>query len=157
MLNNKSIVIELAQFMVGYPSEPFDWRNNNCCHFVSEWVEHMTEFNPMSGLAETATVGDALRLIRSLGGSFRSAWTHRLGVEPVGPERLEIGDVVMFPTAQHLGEGCCGVGGLVGICCGDTAAVIDDAGIIQHLAMVDAYCGWSLRAVAAELAGEVPA
>jgi hypothetical protein len=156
MLNGRSIVVELAEYMVRYPAEPFNWRSNNCCHFVAQWVEHMTQFNPMSGLPETGSAGDALRLIRSLGGSFRAAWTHRLGVEPCGPERAEIGDVVMFPTAPHLGEGCCGVGGLVGICCGDTVAVIDDSGVIRYLSMQDAYCGWSLRQVVASLDGGRP-
>jgi hypothetical protein len=140
-----SLAAELAIFLAAYPSRPFDWRHHNCCHFASAWVKRVTGVAPMDGLADTASVGDALRLVRSLGGSLRAAWSDRLVSEPVDPSFAALGDVVMFSAESHHGEGCRGVGGVVGICCGDTAAVVDDAGCIKHLHMVHAYCTWHIR------------
>jgi hypothetical protein len=144
MTNTLAIAVMLAQHLSEQPVRTFDWGSNNCCHHAAAWVQRLTGRNPMHGLAATPDARAAWRLVSALGGSLQAAWTAQLGTEPVAAALAEVGDIVLFKAAaaDHAAAG--GTGAMLGVCCGDAAALIDEHGSLVMLPMAYALCAWKV-------------
>lgn len=133
----------LAHYLGQQIGAQFDWRTRNCCHFAAGWVLALMGTDPMRGLPQTTDAQSARRLVRSLGGSLRAAWSQQLGMEPVPAALAEVGDVVLIDNTllQTMGSAD-GVGALVGVCCGHVVGVLADDGALLYLPLAAAECAW---------------
>jgi hypothetical protein len=133
-----TLSLRLAQYLSSRAHQPFDWSRANCCHLAAGWVQHLTGRHPMADLPATPDARAALRLVRTLGGSLRAAWSQQLGVQASAPGGAAVGDLLLFATPAHAD----GVGALIAICLGDMAVASDEAGHLQILPMDRAFCRW---------------
>ena len=112
----------------------FDWRSNNCCHFVSRWVTLRTGLDPMEGLCATPGVYSARRLIKKLGGSLIDAWDDRSGLERCDVRTARTGDIVRMPTPRG--------GEALGICSGRHSVFLAEEDTLVALPIEDATHAW---------------
>ena len=127
---------QLAAYAASYAGTTFDWSTANCCHFAAGWVRKMTGRDPLATVPVTRNEFGALRQIVRLGGSLRSAWTARMGAEPISPKLAHVGDVVLFEVGM----------GAVGICAGRTSVVALADGCIAHVPTLEAVAAWRVSA-----------
>lgn len=131
------------QVYLAQPVAPFAWAGANCCHWPAGWVQAWTGLNPMAGLAPTPDARAALRLVQSLGGDLRAAWSRQLGAEPIAPLMARVGDIVLFELAEGLrAEGA--PGACVGVCTGPRVAVAEASGRLIYLPLDRADAAWRL-------------
>lgn len=126
---------QLTYYLAEVQAKPFDWAAWNCCHFAAGWVRRFTGFDPMAGLPTMDSRLSAHRVIASLGGSLRRAWSSRLHAADLLPSLARPGDVVLVAVD--------GVDA-VGLCAGRTAAVLTERGV-AHVPMTEAAAAWRLE------------
>lgn len=131
--NTKS---KLLTAYLSEPLPPFDWRGANCGHFAGAFVERVEGTDPLAGLA----LGDSLRATRRIladAGGMLALVSQQLAREPIAPAFAQLGDMVLLPLsdADPLAQA-------LGLCCGEVAAVRDEAGAVHLLPMAAALAAW---------------
>jgi hypothetical protein len=123
----------LAAYLASFPA--FDWERSNCWHFVAGWLRANGQPDPMDGLPVTPDLMATRRLLRELGGSLLSAWTLRLGREPIPAALAQTGDIVHMNLPD---------GAAVGICNGRQAVFLMAGGGFMFEPMAKASHAWRL-------------
>jgi hypothetical protein len=111
---------------------PFDWAENNCCHFAMGWVAMVEGRDPMDDLEITPNKLAAWRLIHSFGGLAETI-SQQMGRSPIHPAEAQLGDVVLYQLPD---------GYSVGICAGRTSMLIDETGASQHVPTLQCLHAW---------------
>lgn len=131
--NTKS---KLLTAYLAAPLPPFDWRAANCGHFAGAYVAQVEGADPLTGLSLGASLRATRRLLQEAGG-MAALVTRQLGRDPIEPAFAQLGDVVLLPLSESdpLAQA-------LGLCCGEVAAVRDEAGAVHLLPMQGAVCAW---------------
>lgn len=123
------------------PLPPFDWQLANCGHFAGAFVAQVEQgADPLSGLPLGKSLAATRRMIKNAGG-LAALVSKQLAREPIAPAFAQLGDVVLLPLsdADPLAQA-------LGLCCGEVAAVRDEAGAVHMLPMSSALHAWRVGA-----------
>lgn len=126
----------LTAYLAGREPAPFDWPTGNCAHFAGGFVAAVEGCDPLAGIAMPASLPAARRMQRHAGG-LQQLTTRALARAPILPTLAQVGDVVLLQVdaadahAQALG-----------LCCGENAAAVTDAGTITMHPMANALAAW---------------
>jgi len=131
--NDKS---KLLTAHLAAPLPAFDWASANCGHFAGGYVAAVEGADPLASLPLGSSLTSTRRLLQNAGG-LCAVVTKQLAREPIAPAFAQLGDVVLLPLseADPLAQA-------LGLCCGEVAAVRDEAGAVHMLPMSSALHAW---------------
>jgi hypothetical protein len=134
-LKSKLLTAYLAE-----PLPPFDWQAANCGHFAGAFVAQVEGADPLAGLALGKSLRATRRILADAGG-LAALVSRQLAREPIAPAFGQLGDMVLLPLsdADPLAQA-------LGLCCGEVAAVRDEAGGVHLLPMASALAAWRVGA-----------
>lgn len=126
----------LTQYISAWGSEPFNWADRTCVHFVAGWAKERLQRDVLAGLPlplPDSPLGWA-RLVR-MGGGIRTLIEQAVGSGPIPSACAMDGDLVLFRGEQ--------TGWTLGICNGRLSIVPSDSGL-TFLNTLDAEMAWKL-------------
>lgn len=133
-----------AKVLTAYLAErqpaPFDWAAANCTHFAGRFVASVESRDPLAGVRMPASPAAARRMQRRAGGLLQLT-TRALGREPIAATLAQVGDVVLLQldeADEHAQA--------LGLCCGESAAAVTEAGAVTMHPMSNARAAWRVGA-----------
>lgn len=130
----------LTAYLAERQPAPFDWHGANCTHFAAGYVAVVEQRDPLADYAMPKTLAAARRL-QAKGGGLAAMITRTLGRESVAPAFAQLGDVVLLPlsAADDAAQA-------VGLCCGEQAVIVTDAGDHAFVPMKAVLHAWRVGA-----------
>lgn len=131
---------QLTAYLAGREPAPFSWRTANCTHMALRFVALVEPRDPLAGQPMPATRAAARRMVRQAGGLARMV-SAALAREPIAPALAQVGDVVLLPVSEADPEAQA-----LGLCCGEQAAAVTEAGTLTMHPMSNALAAWRVLA-----------
>jgi hypothetical protein len=129
-VNLAQIAAATQQTFNAFRGVPFDWRHSSCAHLLAAHLINMGRDAP--AVPEFSTAAGAKRALKAMGAPSLPKLMAVLGLQPIKPSEMRVGDIAVLPGANGKTDG---INGAIVICAGNKFMGWHEAG--EGLQMID--------------------